>query len=336
VKINILPGFILNFYAFNPGLFLLILFFRNYVMIDLKYLERISLSGRPLAQRVIAKILLAPNYNIFARVDIDVEGMENIPRDETVIFAMNHTDRYNYWPFQYMLWKRGYLFTTVWVKGKYYKNAILARILDYCNLIPVPSMKYLMEEFYKLKFKKRLSESDYRFLKDSLEGKIRSGVELANETRILLKENFAEFIRNYHEQMMEKVAGLSVKALSEMKLNVIIFPEGTRSLKLAEGKTGLAQLALFTGKKVVPVGCNNCENVYTGPLPFARTGKIVYRVGEPISVLDRLKPFCIEEKFKPFCRESQRRFKAQFEGATRVIMESIGKMVDEKYKKYIS
>ena len=305
-------------------------------MVDLKYLDRIKLSGRPLCQRIIAAVWLTPNYKVFSRVEIDIEGMENIPRDETVIFAMNHTDRFNYWPFQYSLWKKKYLFTTVWVKGKYYKNAVLARALDSCNLIPVPSMKYLIEEFYKLRFRKKISDSDYRALKDLIDGKIKSGADLAAETKTLIKENFAEFIQNYHEKVMEKVASLSLKALFEQKLNLIIFPEGTRSLQLADGRTGLAQLALLTGKKVVPVGCNNCENVYAGSLPIAKTGKIVYRVGEPISVCDRLGPFRIEEEFKPFCRESQKRFKEQFEGATRIVMESIGKMVDEKYKKYIS
>jgi hypothetical protein len=35
---------------------------------------------------------------------------------------MNHTDRYNYWPFQYQLWKWQYPYTTVWAKGKYYRT----------------------------------------------------------------------------------------------------------------------------------------------------------------------------------------------------------------------
>lgn len=320
--------------SFIPSLFLLILLLRN--MIDLKHLDKISLDGKPLGQRIVAAFLLTPNYNIFARVDIEVEGIENIPRDETVIFAMNHTDRYNYWPFQYKMWKDKYYFTTVWVKGKYYKNTLLSHALDWCNLIPVPSMRYLIEEFYKKKFQKRLMDSDYRILKDYMEGKIKSGAEFANEIGILIKENFREFIKNYHEQIMEKVTYHSTKALFEKNLNLIIFPEGTRSLKLADGKTGLAQIALFTEKKVVPVGCNNCENVYSGSLPFAKTGKIIYRVGEPLSLEDRLKPFRIKEKFKPFSPESQLKFKEQFEGATQVIMECIGKMVDEKYKKSFS
>ena len=67
---------------------------------------------------------------------------------------------------------------------------------------------------------------------------------------------------------MEKVAELSRAALCEQKLNLIIFPEGTRSVKLAEGRTGLAQLALHTEKRIVPVACNNSEEVYRGASPL--------------------------------------------------------------------
>ena len=88
-------------------------------------------------------IFLSPNYRLFQNVDIRVENVEKIPPDETVIFAMNHTDRYNYWPFQYELWRMHYPFTTVWAKGKYYRSKAVGKFLDSCNVIPVPSMGYL-------------------------------------------------------------------------------------------------------------------------------------------------------------------------------------------------
>ena len=91
--------------------------------------------------RNIARLTLLPNFEIFRQVEIVVENIERIPRHDNVIFAMNHTDRFNYWPFQYKLWRlHSYPFTTVWVKGKYYRNAILGKALDLCNLISVPSM----------------------------------------------------------------------------------------------------------------------------------------------------------------------------------------------------
>jgi 1-acyl-sn-glycerol-3-phosphate acyltransferase len=306
-------------------------------MIDIDYIKKIKLVSRPLGQRFLANFLLLPNYHLFAQVDIRIENSERIPRGENVIFAMNHTDRFNYWPFQYKMLKLGeFPFTTVWVKAKYYKNAFLAKGLDLCNLIPVPSMGYFIEEFYKKKFHRKMDKGLYRAVKDLIDGRI---AEAGAQERAALDaiqamgENFAEFIQSYYEEAMEKVAQLSRTALFEKNLNLIIFPEGTRSVKLAEGRTGLAQLALHTGKRIVPVACNNSEAVYTGSLPFAKSGWITYRIGEPLSVNDRLKDYRIDEPFRLFSRESQERYREQFEGVTRIVMASIEEMLDEKYRR---
>ena len=306
-------------------------------MIDIDYLKKIKLVSNPFWQRFLASFLLLPNYHLFAKVEILIENRERIPRGENVIFAMNHTDRFNYWPFQYQLWKmREYPFTTVWVKAKYYKNAFLAKGLDLCNLIPVPSMGYLIEEFYRKRFNHKMDKSLYRTVKDMIDGRIAEAgpqERAAIEALQAMGEHFGEFIRGYYEGVMAKVAELSRLALCEKNLNLIIFPEGTRSLKLAEGKTGLAQLALHTEKRIVPVACNNSENVYPGSLPIARSGRITYRIGEPLSVFDQLSPYRIGEPFTLFSRESQQRYSEQFEGVTRIVMERIDAMLDPKYRR---
>jgi hypothetical protein len=50
-------------------------------------------------------------------------------------------------------------------------------------------------------------------------------------------------------------------------------------------------------------------------------------------VNDQLKAFRIREPFRLLSRESQQRYREQFEGATRVVMESIDQMLDEKYRR---
>jgi len=309
-------------------------------MIDIEYLKKIKLVSQPFGQKIVAHCLLLPNYRLFAKVDIRIENAERIPRGESVIFAMNHTDRFNYWPFQYKLLKmREFPFTTVWVKAKYYKNALLAKGLDLCNLIPVPSMGYLIEEFYRKKFNHKMDKGLYRAVKDMIDGRL---AEAGPQERAVVEAiqamggQFAEFIRGYYEEVMEKVAELSRIALCEKQLNLIIFPEGTRSVTLSEGRTGLAQLALHTGKRIVPVACNNSEEVYTGSLPFAKSGRITYRIGEPLSVNDRLKEFRIQEPFRLLSRESQQRYREQFEGVTRIVMSSIEGMLDEKYRRDVA
>ena len=92
-------------------------------MVDIEYLENIHLVTDPLGQMLMGHFFLGPNFNIISKVDIRIENAQRIPRGENVIFAMNHTDRFNYWPFQYKMWRMKDLpWTTVWVKGKYYRN----------------------------------------------------------------------------------------------------------------------------------------------------------------------------------------------------------------------
>lgn len=304
-------------------------------MVNLEYLERLKLVSRPWGQKIVASLLLFPNYNIFARVDIRVEGMEHIPRDENVIFAMNHTDRFNYWPFQYKLWsQRCFPYSTVWVKAKYYQNALLARGLDLCNLIPVPSLGYLLEEFFQERFRRKPDKQEYRIFKDLIEGKKDEyGLSLRiGESFAALGESFIEQVRNSYEEIMSRVAEISKAALFEKNLNLIIFPEGTRSVKFGGGKNGLAQIALNTGKKVIPVGCNNSENVYKGSLPFARSGYVLYRVGEPLTPEGALKECQIGVDFKLFSKESRERYEAQFNRATEIIMGRINGLLDSRYR----
>ena len=305
-------------------------------MVDLEYLKKIKLDTRPMGQRIIAQFVLAPNYHLFQNVDIRLENLERIPRDETVIFAMNHTDRYNYWPFQYQLWALHFPYTTVWAKGKYYRNKTVGKFLDACNVIPVPSMGYLVEEYYKQNFDKRIGKEEYRVIKDWIDGKIPQDTALSKlkaETRTLFEESYIEHLKEYHQTLMEEVAELSTKALKEWGLNLIIFPEGTRSLRLGVGRTGLAQIALYSGKKIIPVGCNNSDLVYSGHLPFAKTGTVTYRIGDPLDLEGRLKEFRITETFKLFSRESQETYRAQFEGVTRVVMDSINGLLDERHRR---
>jgi 1-acyl-sn-glycerol-3-phosphate acyltransferase len=305
-------------------------------MVDLEYLKNIRLVSNPRSQILVARLFLTPNYEIFRKLDIRFENIERIPRNENVIFAMNHTDRFNYWPFQYKLWRMEYPFTTVWVKGKYYRNAYLAKGLDLCNLIPVPSMGYLIEEFYKKRFGKKIDREEYRKIRDVIDGKfedLEAHRKALVETAHLMGDSFVEFIRDLYEKIMARVADLSIYALFEKGLSVIIFPEGTRGSQLGEGRTGIAQVALHTGKTIVPVGCNNSDAVYPGSSPVAKSGWITYRIGEPITLDNQLKEFRITETFQLLSRESQQKYREQFEGATAVIMKAINAQLDEKYRR---
>ncbi len=297
-------------------------------------LDKIKLATAPPFQKFIGHCLLGPNYRL-AGVHINLEGAENIPRHRGVIFAMNHTDRFNYWPFQYKLWKmKTFRYTATWVKTAYFRNAALAQVLRWCNTIPVPSLRNYVDDFFTTYLGRSPAQEEYRALKDFIDGRIETARAAANrggQAAALLTENMARKIRRGYEAVMAKVTALSTSALGEKKLNLIIFPEGTRSKTLGRGHTGLAQLAIATRTPVVPVGCNNSNNLYTGNLPFARGGQVTYRIGPVLDFQGRLRDFRIKEHFQPFSTAARQRYKDAFEKATRVIMEHIGKLLDENH-----
>lgn len=70
------------------------------------------------------------------------------------------------------------------------------------------------------------------------------------------------------------------------RLNVIVFPEGTRSPDghLLPFKKGAFVLALQTGVPILPVGISGSRGVMAKGSFRIRAGEIVVRVGEPISV----------------------------------------------------
>jgi len=314
-------------------------------MVNIKFLDKINLVTWPWGQEFMARAILGPNYHLFAKVKINMENIENIPKGEPVIFAMNHTDRFNYWPFQYKLWStKDYPFTTVWVKGTYFNNKILGQLLKLCNTFPVPSKGYLIREQFKKTYRRTTTRDEYRMIKDLLDNKISLPDVLhsaTQEVRDLLSENwgrmsnagasFLHFIESNYYTMMEKVAQISLGALFEKKLSIIIFPEGTRSVTLAEGRNGIAQLALHSEKAVIPVGCNGSETVYPGSSPIARSGTITYRIGKPMTVHDDFKEFRIKEKFELFSKESQQQYQEVFDAATEAIMKNIALLLDDRY-----
>lgn len=314
-------------------------------MIDEEHLTRLPLSREPLGQKVVGTVFLGPNYNLPPRTRIVLEGVENIPRDHTVMFAMNHTDRYNYWPFQYKMWRRGGLpYTTTWVKGKYYENAALAWFFDHCNNIPLPSRGYLILQDARALLDRKLSDDEYRVLRDLVDGRVEQDAvreaASADVMRLLEeprrdyepgRESYAEFVRRWNDRLMGLVVKRTCEALFELHNNVIVFPQGTRSLRLLPGKPGLAQFALRYEVPVVPVGSMGSEEAYPSGNPWAGGGTCRYVIGKPLGVDDAFADCRIEKPYAPFTAEADAH-RACFERATERITAAIDDLLDEPYK----
>lgn len=314
-------------------------------MLDLRRMDRIHLSARPRAQRLVALGVLAPNYGL-AGVDIQFEGFERVP-DEPVIFAMNHTDRYNYWPFQYHLWRTHGRFTATWVKGKYYENPFVGLFMEMTNNLPTVSRGYVITKDFLAALGRRPDADEYATLRARVDAAARGEAlpeggaavprALLTVPRDILgrpfdptRERWEDAIVAVWARMMRRFVALHEEAFA-LGLDLLVFPQGTRSVRLSKGHIGVAEVALRYGKTVVPVGCNGSDHVYPGSSPFARPGRIVYRFGEPLGPEDAA-PFVPDAPFTPFDPQDEATHRERFQGFVDLIMERIDGLLDEPYR----
>lgn len=316
-------------------------------MLDIPRLERIRLSRYPLSQRTVGQFLTL-NYKLLPGVQIDFENPERMPR-EPVIFAMNHTDRYNYFPFQWRLWKQFNRFTTTWVKGKYYENSLMATFMEKMNQLPTVSRGYVITKDFTATCGRTPSDEEYACLRrwvDSAAQHVdiqrpQSGEipeRLLSTARDVLghafdpaREDYASCINTVFRIMMSRFVALNREAV-RVGLDLLIFPQGTRSLRLLPGHIGISQIALHLKIPIVPVGCNGSDRIYTGGLPWGKHGRIVYRFGQPLLWSD-LEAFHIEEDYEPFSAEAEKAFAPAFEGLAALTTSRIEELLDERHRR---
>ncbi|MCK6503450.1 1-acyl-sn-glycerol-3-phosphate acyltransferase [Myxococcota bacterium] len=302
-------------------------------MLDLARLQAIHLVARPPGQRLFAK-LLALDYRFPRRTEIVVEGLERIPQDRSVFLAMNHTDRYNYWPLQYQMHRLGLRYTATWVKGKYYQNPLMAWFMDRTGNIPLPSRGYVVAVAFQQRRGRAPDGAEYRALRDLVDGQDVQALPPAVATWMAEEggaEAWAEGQRRRFTTMMDEVMRIHREAMAE-GLHVLVFPEGTRRKRLGPGHAGLLQVAWHLGAAVVPIGCNGSDRVYPGNSPSAKGGRIVYRVGPPLEPDGpELGPHRVKEPYTPFTLEAAARHGQAFQAGTAVIMGHIAALLDPEY-----
>ncbi|MFT5430662.1 MAG: 1-acyl-sn-glycerol-3-phosphate acyltransferase [Myxococcota bacterium] len=308
-------------------------------MLDLARLKRVKLSAKPRGQVLMANMVLLPNFRMPRSTEIALEGLENLPGGP-VMFAMNHTDRYNYWPFQFKMYKGGHGFAATWVKGKYYENGFVGWFMDHCNNIPLPSRGYVISTEFRAKTGRVPSRDEYRLLRDIVNGSCAVGGPYPDDTSRDLQGFLAtgDFDREFEllfNQMMTEVVRLCRLAHQELGQHLLVFPQGTRSKRLTRGHTGLVQMAQHLGATIVPVGCNGSDLVYPGNSPFAKGGKIVYRIGAPITVdAPAISAARVPEDALPFSRGAAA-YSEQYQSITDVVMDRINDLLDPEYQRQV-
>ncbi len=312
-------------------------------MIDLARLRKVNLTKTPWGQLVTANFAMAPDYHFPRKTDIVLEGVENLPEDLGVIFAMNHTDRYYPWPFQYQLYRRKLGFTVTWVKAKYFENWFVGPFMRFCNNIPLPSRGYVISAEFRKVAQRPPSNEEYRALRDLMDGKRDAALGLMDEDtddvrRFLTLdgqsvEERMTGLEAMFEEMMALVANLSTQVLEDLDSHLLVCPQGTRSKRLIQGKTGMIQMAQNMGAVIVPVGCNGSDRLYPGASPFSKGGRVVYRIGEPLPVdSGPLAPYRVPPEVIPFSRAAGTLYGEQYRAMTDIVMGRINDLLDPEYQ----
>ena len=250
-------------------------------------LRGLRLSAKPRVQIFLGHTLLRASYAVPRRAEIVIEGTENVPKDRTVFFAMNHTDRYNYWPFQYGMWKRGLRFTATWVKGKYFENPWMRRFMIATNNIPLPSRGYVISTGFRDAERRAPDAAEYRVLRDLADG-VAGDAEVAVASDAVKRFIAGGGLLRFEETfrfMMGEIVRLNRDALFKLGLDVLVFPEGTliRSTGLMDFRTGAFQAAAQAGIPVVPVSLRGVRSVLRDGTWYLRRAAITVTIGVPIA-----------------------------------------------------
>jgi hypothetical protein len=224
--------------------------------------------------------------------------------------------------------------------------------MEVTNNIPTVSRGYLLSRDFVDVVGRPPREEEYKVLRAMIEaaaaslatGAARdevdaSGVpqQVLTEARDLLgrpfdprREDYPMAIVELFKEMMRIFTALNAEALDK-GLDTLIFPQGTRSIRLSRGHGGIAQIALKHRRTIVPVGCNGSSDVYRTSSPVAGGGNIVYRFGEPITY-DEMSRFHTDDDFEPFTPEAEHAHRDRFQGYVDVVMDRINELLDPKYR----
>ena len=305
-------------------------------MLDLGLYDRVWLHPRPPVHRLIAECLLRFDYR---NVQLVVEGLHNVPA-RPVVFAMNHTDNFNYWPLQYILHRDLGRYTATWVKGKNYEHWLRDLFMRITNNIPLASRGYVVTRDFLNVLGRRPTESEYKELRDAVDqlrpvDANRVPREILTVERDLLGRRFDPDHESYPEavdalmhELMARFVAMNERAVA-LGLSPLVFPQGSRSIRLSRGHIGLAEIALHLDLEIVPIGCNGSDRIYPGSSVRSKPGRVVYRIGEPMKDFADLAP---REPFVPFTRAAEERYRPQFQAVVDRVMDRVNGLLDPRHQ----
>ena len=270
------------------------------------------------------------------RSRVVVEGTEHLPETPALV-ATNSTQKYDFMPIRWALHRRGVRMVTI-TKAKNYHSRPFAYFLGKTGVVPLASRGYFLVLDFQRVHRRRPTEDEYRALRTYLSDGTPLPDSLAlraleTTPRGLLGETFAPSSETYRDvlaRLYRRMMGESLRLCREALdagYHVQIYPEGTVSTRLAEGRIGAVQFALALGVPIVPAGMNGCRAGMRSV--FLGGGEIRVRVGAPYVFPKATVP----DDFRPFDPDHERACRAALQAGTDDLMGRIDALLDPELRR---
>lgn len=304
-------------------------------MLDLAYLERYRVLSNWRWELPLGLVYLG--LSRLTRTRLVLHGFE--PPRAPVLYATNSTQKYDFLAFRAAVRTKNVPLVTV-TKAKNYHSRAMEPVLAQTGVIPLVSRGYILV-FDAVKTAGRRPEAhEYRALRDHMEKgePLPAGPyfdALARTERSILGTAYdpramalRDALNESYRALMRETVRLAREAVAAGN-SVHVYPEGTVSPRLGQGRIGAMMFAQALGLPVVPVGMSGCAEAYAGNSPAPGGGTVHLRFGEAFqpdfSALPR--------DFRAFDPEHEARYKPALEAQTERLMSAIDALLDPAYRR---
>lgn len=265
---------------------------------------------------------------------VEMEGFPD-SLDEPVLFAMNHTHRYDFLPAKVALDLQQKIVTASVVKYRAFQHPAESLFMRKYGNIPITSRGYLIGADFAVLHGRKPTEEEYRCLRDHVDGRgplpddpVYTAIQERPRNMLGLsfdpaEQSYRDMILRCYEQAMQGTVALCRKVLDAGN-SVHVYPEGLLSLRLGQGHIGVAQMAVALDAPIVPVGFSGMNELYEPRRVFpARPGVLKMRFGRPYRIRrDDLKGF------QPFKPEHETTYRPILKEETDRLMDAINELLE--------
>lgn len=304
-------------------------------MIDLAYLARYRILPDRRWQRAVAAAFRPMEAATRTRLVLH----EFVPPASPVLYASNSSQKYDFLTFRSAMWARDLPVATI-TKAKNYHVAWMRPVMENTGVVPLASKGYVILRDATATLGRRLTEAEYRSLRDHLD---RGGAPpddpalhaLHTRPRDVLGVGFdpaAGSLRDAWQRAYRALLGEAVRLAREAVAaghSIHIYPEGTVSSRLSRGRVGAMMFARALGVPVVPVGLSGAREAFRGQTPLLRGGTIDFRFGPAY----RPDLSALPDDFRPFDPEHERRDRDVLQRATDDLMDRIDPLLAPAYQR---